>query len=669
VSWRADAIIAAAIFAVNVLLNLPLFMPGDSPYRDSIELGYAGMARFIAQNPSMWGWNPLQYCGLPVQFMYVPALHYATALVSWVSRGDPVYVYKLLTATGACLGPASFFIFVRYFTNSRGWAVAAALAYTFFSPAYGVIRQVDRDRGLAYLPWRLHVFTKYGEGPHNAGLTMLPLAWIATWSAATAGRYWRLFVCAVLFALITLTNWVAALALAFSSAMLLFAAFRARDAAEFRFRRAIAAAGLAYLFACFWLTPTFIHTIAFNWPTDAFNYKMQTTQWQLLAGFAAGLVIVRIGSALLRWPFYETFLALCVFGFGYAVLFFYSYGIDMVPESRRYALEFEAFLVLAVFAFLRFCIAARNEIRILCGAGVLSALLIAGVPQMRQYLTQGWEKWKPIPVESTTEYHVAQQLAAYRPTGRVLATGGLRFRLNAWHDWQQVGGSFESGLRNRTPVSFAYRIRTGDDTPADREVPLALLEMKALGVEYVVVHGPKSDEHYRDYRNPRMFEGVLPKVVDAGNEQDDDFVYRVPFRGLAHVLRHRETLEDYVAAIEDPTAPRVSMRWTSKRDIEVTGPVPEGMLVNVQVTHDEGWDATQDGTPVAIAPAPFGFMYVNARPAATSVIRLHYNGTIEQRLMAVISGLAWVLAAVALRRSVKVQSPSAARSQVGVGGL
>src|SRR4029079_3674523 len=109
-----DAIIGVAIFAVNVLLYFPLFMPGDSPYRDSIELGYAGMARFVTQNPSMWGWNPLQYCGLPVQFMYVPAVHYATAFISWLSRGDPVYVYKLLTATAACLGPVTLYIFVRY---------------------------------------------------------------------------------------------------------------------------------------------------------------------------------------------------------------------------------------------------------------------------------------------------------------------------------------------------------------------------------------------------------------------------------------------------------------------------------------------------------------------------------------------------------------------------
>jgi hypothetical protein len=572
-----------------------------------------------------------------------------------------VYVYKLLTATAACLGPSTLFLFVRYFVKSRGWSVAVALAYTFFSPVYGVIPQVDRDRGLAYLPWRLHVLTKYGEGPHNAGLMLLPLAWIATWAAATIGSYWRIVVAALLFAAITLTNWVAALALAFSSGMLLLAAWRAPDVHRFRIGNALAAAAMAYLLSCFWLTPTFICTVAFNWPVDAFDYKLQATQRQLLTGFALGLIGVRLLAWRLRWKFYETFLSLCVFGFGYVVLFYYSLGVATVPESRRYALAFELFLILSVFAFLRFCWVRRNEIRIICGLGILVALLIAGYPQIRTYVTQGWLRWSPLSMEKTTEYGVAQELAAFRPEGRVLVTGGLRFRLNAWHNLHQIGGSFESGLRNRTPVHFAYHIRTGADTPPGMEVPYALHEMKALGVEYVVVHGPKSDEHYRDYRNPRKFDGVLEQVADVSDAEEDDLIYRVPFHGLAHLIRpseqpawaFRSALAPYVGAIEDSARPQLSMRWIDNRTIEVRGPIPEGMLVSLQVTHDEGWEATQDGSLVATTRSPLGFIDVQARPAPESTIRLHYNGTIEQRSMAMVSILAWILVLVRLRRSLK----------------
>ena len=82
-----------------------------------------------------------------------------------------------------CLGPATLFFFVLYFTRSRGWALAVALAYTFYSPLYYFVPAIDRDRGIAYLPWRLQVLMKYGEGPHNLGLTLIPLALVSVWRA------------------------------------------------------------------------------------------------------------------------------------------------------------------------------------------------------------------------------------------------------------------------------------------------------------------------------------------------------------------------------------------------------------------------------------------------------------------------------------------------------
>jgi uncharacterized membrane protein YfhO len=77
------------------------------------------------------------------------------------------------------------------------------------------------------------------------------------------------------------------------------------------------------------------------------------------------------------------------------------------------------------------------------------------------------------------------------------------------------------------------------------------------------------------------------------------------------------------------------------------------MLVSVQVTHDDGWEAVQDGKPVALSRSPLGFLDVYARPAASTNIRLRYAGTIEQRLMAVISFLTWVLALAGLRRTLR----------------
>ncbi len=79
------------IFAINLALNLPLLSPGELPFRDSIEGGYASMARFFAAHPNPWGWNPTQYCGLPTQFTYLPLLHYMVGAAHAVFPFMPIW--------------------------------------------------------------------------------------------------------------------------------------------------------------------------------------------------------------------------------------------------------------------------------------------------------------------------------------------------------------------------------------------------------------------------------------------------------------------------------------------------------------------------------------------------------------------------------------------------
>ena len=96
---------------MNVGLNAPLFLPGELPYRDSIEAGYASIAHFISLHPNPWGWNPTVYCGLPTQFTYLPVLPYLASMAHWVAPGlDVPYAYRLITSTVTCLGRNTPFI-------------------------------------------------------------------------------------------------------------------------------------------------------------------------------------------------------------------------------------------------------------------------------------------------------------------------------------------------------------------------------------------------------------------------------------------------------------------------------------------------------------------------------------------------------------------------------
>ena len=660
--WRervATPLLACVILGLNLWLNAPLFMSGELPFRGSVENGYVGMARFISQHPGVWGWNPLPYCGLPVQFMYVPGLLYAAALGMRLLPGtDPAMVYRTLTALATCLGPVTLFLFATWFTRSRSWALVAAMAYSLMSPSYGLFPAVEKDRGIVQLPWRVQVLAKYGEGPHNTGLMLLPLALMAVWAAAKKRSFASLFTAALLLAAIPLTNWVAAFALAISCLLLLLAAW---GEPEFVAWRALAAAALAYLLACFWLTPNFIGIVAFNWPADSYNYKVGNQQELALGGMVLGALAIRGLFRWLRGSLYLCLVTLAAFVFGWVSTSYYLFGVDVIPESRRYAIEFELFFALALVEGLRLAFASSNSTFKLCAVATIGVTLLGGALQVNSYLTQGWDRWKPVPRESTTEFQLARWLAQHLPTGRVYATGGLRFRLHSYFDIPQVGGAFETGLRNRLPVDLSFRIRDAKNLWPGEEAEDTILELKALGAEYVVVHGPKSKEYYRDFVHPERLAAAMQAVF----HMDDDTVYALPPRRIAHLLRageiplidvrdHHDVLRRYVAAIEDVARPQLGVRWVDNNTLAMTGPVREGDAVGVQVNADPGWSATQDGREIAMTRDRLGFVVLHPAAAANTRVELHFGATLEQRLMALVSALAWCVSLYWLWRTRRV---------------
>jgi hypothetical protein len=638
--------ICAALFLVGVLFNWPMFQPGEFPFRGSIEGGYAGMARFVSAHPNPWGWNPLPYCGLPTQFLYLPALPYATALASMVAPNvAPEYLYRLITAIAACLAPVALFLFALRFTGSRKWAAAAALAFALMSPAYGLFPHVEKDRGIAYLPWHIQVLAKYGEGPHNLGLALMPLVLLALWSAARGKRFGQIALAAVLLAAVALSNWVSSLALAIAALLFLLAGIGERD---FRPVRVIASAGLGYLLACFWLTPTFIKTIAFNWPTDAFGFRFGGTQLMLLAGLAAAVAAVRFAFHWLRGSFYFCYVTLCALVFGWLATAYYVFGIDTIPESRRYALEFELFLILALAEACRMALRFDNSTVRLSVYFAGGLMLLMGVPQLASYATQGWTVWAPVPRETTLEYRIGKWLSDRKPEGRIFASGGLRFRLNAWFDLRQVGGGFESGLRNRLPVDLAYQVRTAKVLDPARAAHDTVLLLKALGVQYVAVHGPQSQEYYRDFQQTGRL-AALPAPWREG----DDAIYEVPASPMARLIAseelpgidphvHPERLERYVAAGDDAVRPRLRVERPEPGRLLIEGPIPADRMIEVAESWDPGWEAQQDGRAIHIDPDQLGFMVLKTTPAAHAKVELRYRGTGEQRVMAGISILAWL---------------------------
>jgi hypothetical protein len=271
------------------------------------------------------------------------------------------------------------------------------------------------------------------------------------------------------------------------------------------------------------------------------------------------------------------------------------------------------------------------------------------------YFNEGWSRWKPAPRESSIEYHMASWMAQHPPEGRVLASGGLRFRLNSWFDIPQVGGGFETGLQNRVPWDLSNRAHAAFDLKPGREIADTLLMLKALDTQYVVIHGPQSREYYRDFKQPERIVASLPRVY----HEEDDTIYALPARPLAHLVsaaelpgpdavKNPQVLEPYIAAMEDSTRPALRTAWRDNNTFEIEGAVDAGRMVAVSMNADPGWHATEDGRAIRMETDNLGFMVLHPSASAATRIELLYRVGAEPWIMAAVSALAWIGAVGAL---------------------
>lgn len=655
---RRTLALAVLLFLVNAALNRYVFLPGEGVYRGSIEDGYASMARFYSQHPNPFGWNPLQYEGLPSHMWYLPLVPYTAAVaMKLLPMLEAVHVYRVVVGMAALLGPVTFFAFVLYFTRSRKWAFVSALVYSTFSISYLLYEIVDQDRGLCALPVRMQSLIKYAEGPHNMGLLILPLTLIACWRAAVGRRFRDIVLAAAMMALVPLSNWISGLGLALCCLMMMLAGIGSAPETGFLGRRIVYAGVLAYLFASFWLTPSFIYTTLFNWPAD--TYYRPGIQHQLVrAALFAGPIVIRL--VFLKFPrqTYLCFVTLCFYLFAVVTSGYHWTGAGAIPESWRYGPEFEFFLAATLFEAARLLWHRRTRFGQAAAVALPAVYLYAGWPQFYEFVTTANRVLRPLPPEQTIEYRISRAIAEQKPRGRVYVTGGTRFRFNAYADIPQLGGTFESGLRNRVPLDFIYFVRKHEAREPGTRAEDSILALRAAGVEYVAVHGINSKEYYHDITAPLIFEGKLERVFFEA----DDRLYRLPFTGWANLIRESELpraipkgkaigeARAYVAAMDDASRPALSTTWRGNETIEVRGPVPAGYRIAMRVSWDSGWRARQDGREIPVERDVMGQIVLAPAPSGLSTIVLEFRPDPAQVAFTGISVLALAASLTFARR-------------------
>jgi hypothetical protein len=645
---------AVALFALNAYITLFLFHTDYTRQMGSIEAAYIGLARYIANHLGQLSWFPLWYGGIPYADTYPPLLHVLCGLVVAGTGISPGLAHHFVTATVYALGPVTLFWMAWRLGGNRASALAAGIGYSLISPACLLVKEVRFDAGGLLAGRRLNTLLVYGEGPHLTAICLLPLAIGLLHVALTKRRPWYYVLAAVGIAAVPLSNWLGAMALAFSIAAYLLSGFHTSWPAAW-----MRTAGLgiyAYALAMPWMSPATIAVIRANAPRVAGNFESNTVQRLYLAAVAAGFLIAVWALARVKVAPATRFALLLSYLFGITALGRYRFHLSLVPQPERYHLEMDMAFWVAL-AFVAWPWVARIPRRVAWGVGIAAAL--ACVPVIAHQRRAALEMGRPIDIRTTIEYKTAKWLDARMPGQRVFAPGTIGFWLNAFSDAPQLTGGFDNGIVNPMLPHVIYQVYAGNK----QQVGIDLL--KAYGCDAVVGGGKDSAEVYHPYAHPEKFAGLTELRREGG-----DVVYDVPrrSRSLAHAMRLSDqvqltpvaydttAIQPYLAALDDASFPAADFHWRTPAEAVITADLKPEHILSVQITWDKGWKAYAGGRRVQAWGDKLGQMVVEPQCSGPCTVELRYDGGTEGiyaraiHMVAVAGGVLWILVAILWRK-------------------
>jgi hypothetical protein len=636
---------AAALFAVNFYVCRELFRIEYLNKMGSIEAAFIGLARYIGDNFRDLTWFPLWYNGIPFQNAYPPLLHWTVALTAHVAGWSPALAYHAVVALLYCLAPVTLFSLCLSLSGSRVYSFFAGLIYSTLSPSAFILAEIRHEIGLLY-PRRLQTLVEWGEGPHLAGLVLLPLAILMLHRAVSRRRGIDGVLCAVAFAATVMTNWIAAVAL--------FAAVVAYICSA-NILGTVTIAGpvalLAYGMVAPWMPPSTVAAIRQNAPYLGHFGSVYANMPRNLA--ILGIVFVILAAAIRKWSTSIAVRFSAIFSFLMAALVVPAsyWNLYVVPQADRYHLEVELGLAILVpFAIRPLLLRAPRWIEIALAAVALLGAVVAVRSDRRvaRYLIN------PIDIRQTIEYKTAEWFDGNLHGQRVFAPGSTAFWLNAFTDTPLLGGGFDNGVVDQSNRIAQYEISSGDGA-GPRDADISILWLKAMGVHAVAVGGPHTTQAFKDFRNPNKFNGVLPMVWHAG----DDSVYLVPTHStsLARVVSRAdlpgrmpvngidiEPLLAYVSALDNPVAPAASFQWTSRHSASIFATLHPGDVISVQAAYHPGWHARINGFAGTVHADGLGQMYVEPACDGVCSVLLDYDGGRELQVARVVCVIAWLIA-------------------------
>jgi hypothetical protein len=638
---------ALALFSINAGLVWRLFRIPYTQYMGSIEAAYIGLARYIVAHFPDLTWFPLWYCGTPYPDTYPPLLHLTVAGVAAAARISPALAYHMVTAVAYALGPVTVFWAAWRLGAGRVPAWLAGLGYSLVAPSCFLVHDIRADSGGWFGPRRLQTLLPYGEGPHLTSLVFLPLAIALLHVAVTKRRPVYYVLAGLALASTVLSNWIGAFALALGAAAYLFAGFEARPVRQWLTAAALAC--YAYAIALPYVAPSIVATIRANAPLVGGHFESSPTHLAIAAAFAAGFPALAWMMRRARLAAPARFGMLFFYGMAFITLAAYWGHFSLLPQPQRYHLEMDMAFWMAVAL-----VAGPVYLRLPRRTATIAfcALALVAAPIWIHQLRRARDMEKPVDIQATAEYRVSRWLGEHLPGKRVFAPGTISFWMQAFSDTPMMNGGFDNGMRNVLLQYIIYQEYFGD------KLEIGLGWLKAYGVDAIVGGDAPSREFYHPYAHPDKLH-ALPVLWRDSTE----VIYAVP-RGtysLAHAVRSGDLVTEepisyeltaartYLAALEDPTLPPADFRWTGTGAARITGNLRPEHLLSVQVSFDEGWQASVNGARRRIWSDKLGQIVVEPRCNGACAVDLVYDGGAEMRLartasvLALAGGGLWIL--------------------------
>ena len=639
----------AVILALNIVIASDLFITEYTKHVGSIAAAYVSIARYISDHWGDLSWSPIWYGGVPFQNMYPPLLHVIVAAVTSIAGISPALAYNAVTAVFYCAGPVTLFWLALRLSGDRRAALVSAVIYSILSPSALLIRNIALDMGGALRARRYQTLVEYGEGPHIMSLALLPVAIVALDWAYRKRSAAAFLAAAVSFAAVVLSNWLGGFALAI--AIFCFLLARRAKLKDWTF---VASLGMfSYALAMPWIPPSTLAAVRTNAQRVGGEYRMGIDHLKYFALLLIAVILVDQWTLRRRIPEYVRFGLLFTFSFGWIFIAGEWFNVYLVPQPHRYHLTLEMGIALLLPLIGRaFLAPLRRNAR----AGVVAALAVVAILQVRTYQRYARELTRPADFTVTAAYKSGQWLKTHLPDRRILASGTVAFWLNSFSDTPQLSGGFEQGIINPLLPSALFQVYSGMNAGA-RESEIAILWMRALGVHAVAVNGPNSTDPFKTFKNPDKFNEVLKELW----RDRDDVIYEVPHRSLslarvidrsAVVPRPPEhgldvaPLEPYVRGLEDPTMPVADWKWRNLHSGVISATLEPRHLISVQMSWHPGWSAQVNGHWRAVMRDPLNQILIEPHCSGPCTIEMTFDGGIEM-VFARIASAAGLLIGIA----------------------